>query len=536
MEFFYRTEDIKPEDVLEYFVETAEDRAIVNALKGRNPVVLIGSRGVGKSFLLRVAEAELTAEFSTNRVFPVYLTFSRSSLIQTNDPIQFQHWMLARICDRVVRSLSKAGLVPMPSSGLSILAGGQVSIAGIEHTKISEIVDSYETSWKTPGQAVDPSAIPTVERFADAIEELCSQLKIKRFSIFIDEAAHILLSEQQRQFFTLFRDLRSPYLTCNAAIYPGVTAFGDTFQAAHDATLLYVNRNVLATDYVANMREIVEKQADSSLLRNIAENGQNFAVIAYAASGNPRLLLKTLGRAPKVNSQQINEMIREFYRTEIWSEHSGLADKFVGHRGLVDWGRRFIERDVLPDLQSKNRQYLEAEKNSTCFLWIHRDAPQVVKEAIRLLAYTGIVTEHATGIRATRSSVGTRYMVNLGCLLALESHPASTGFQIAKSLTVKRMTEFGASHSAYQDLLREVPKFDEPNMAEVLRRQLEKSVDVLDIREWMKAGLKNLGIATIGGVLTSREEVFRQIYYVGPVRSRQIANTALASVFEYLSG
>jgi chromosomal replication initiation ATPase DnaA len=90
-DFFYRTEDIKPEEVAKYFVETKRDREIINALKARNPVVLAGSRGVGKSFLLRVAESELLADFESQRVLPVYVSFSRSSLINTTDPQQFQH-------------------------------------------------------------------------------------------------------------------------------------------------------------------------------------------------------------------------------------------------------------------------------------------------------------------------------------------------------------------------------------------------------------------------------------------------------------
>ena len=70
-DFFFRTEDIRPDEVLKYFVETTKDRQVVDALKNRNPVVLVGSRGVGKSFLLRVAQKELMDSFDANRIFPV---------------------------------------------------------------------------------------------------------------------------------------------------------------------------------------------------------------------------------------------------------------------------------------------------------------------------------------------------------------------------------------------------------------------------------------------------------------------------------
>lgn len=90
-DFFFRTEDIRPDEVLDYFVETNQDRQIVNALKNINPTILIGSRGVGKSFLLRVAQKELQDKLDSDRIFPVYISFVKSSLLQTSDQNQFMH-------------------------------------------------------------------------------------------------------------------------------------------------------------------------------------------------------------------------------------------------------------------------------------------------------------------------------------------------------------------------------------------------------------------------------------------------------------
>jgi hypothetical protein len=535
-DFFYRTEDIKPEEVAEYFVETKRDREIVNALKARNPVVLSGSRGVGKSFLLRVAEAELLKEFESNRVLPVYVSFNRSSLINTTDPRQFQHWMLARICARTARTLHSLGLVPGSAKGISILTGDKAQITADRITAVEALAKSYEESWKEASPTIDVTSLPSLDDFRDAIEDICAGASIARIVVLIDEAAHILIPEQQRQFFTLFRDLRSPYLGCKAAVYPGVTSYGETFQPSHDATMLSFDRDVLGADYVDTMREIVIKQAESSLLEDIARHDKNFALIAFAASGNPRVLLKTLARAPKLTAAQTNDVLREYYRNDLWSEHSTLPEKYSGHQHLIDWGRQFIEGTVLPDLKKKNDQYLEKEQKSTCFFWIHRDAPQPVKEALKLLAYSGIVAEHAVGIRATRSEIGTRYSVNLGALISLESIPTSTGLTVARNLTPGRMSEFGANHSAYQSLLAVVPTFSEPSVAAVLKQQLAKPLSVLDITEWQRTKLGEIGLSTVGDVLLASETKLQTLSYVGEKRSRRIRNAALAAVFEYLSG
>lgn len=538
-EFFYRTEDIRPDEVLNYFVETKQDRDVVEALKGRNPTILIGSRGVGKSFLLRVAQKELLDSFDRERVFPVYISFVRSSLLQSSDAEQFKNWMLAKICAGIIRGLSKEGLLGVVPRSISILAGERVD-GEVVPTRIEEIAAQYEDTWKNTNGCVDVTSLPSIDAFREAIEDLADNLNISRFVLFIDEAAHIFLPEQQRQFFTLFRDLRSHCLTCNAAVYPGVTSYGETFQPVHDATMLSIERDVLASAYVDNMREIVEKQADSAVLSSIAQHGKNFAILAYASTGNPRLLLKSLAKAPKVNSSQVNEVLRDFYRTDIWSEHSTLSEKYSGHKALIDWGREFIEAYVIPETRLKNEHYMLASSKSSsgtsAFFWVHRDTPEIVKEALRVLAYTGIVVDYGAGIKASRSEIGRRYLVNLGCLFSQEQTPTSNAFEIARSLSVKRMTEYGANHPSYRSLTEKDVNESAGGVALALSAQLEKPVSVLDITQWQKDKLIELGLTKVGDILGATEERLKEASYVGDIRARRMRNAAVAAVLEYLSG
>lgn len=535
--FFIRTEDVPSDKLLDLFVETVRDRQVVDSLKSSTPTVLVGSRGVGKSFLLRVAASELKKTLEKNKVFPVYLSFTKSSLVQCANPDQFHFWMLAKICNAVLRALTREGLFVRIPIEAKTLAGGQALQPESGPSRLELIENRFETFWLEPTVEINTSVVPDVDALKDAIEDLCTKLSLSRIALFIDEAAHVFIPQQQRSFFTLFRDLRSPYITCNAAIYPGVTSYGESFQPAHDATFISVDREVMADGYIANMREIVEKQASSEVLKNIERNGQNFATLAYAASGNPRLLLKTLTKAQKVSSSEVNEIFRTFYRSEIWAEHSVLAEKYPGHKRLVDWGRNFIESVVLPEIQKKNIQYLDVDKSTSSFFWIQRDAPIGVKHALQILCYTGIVSEHSVGMKATRAEIGTRYAVNLGCLFAQEQNPAITAFQIAKALSIKRMTEFGASHPAFADL-RDVKDSLEDiavNRA-ALAAQLEKPIGVLDITPWQKSKLSELQLVTVRDVLKMKEQDLMKADYIGNVRARQMRNAAEAAIFEYLSG
>ena len=71
-----RTEDLSPDEVKELFVETDSDRELIESLKSKQTILLVGSRGTGKTMLMRVAERELSDDFSKNRVLPVLVNLS----------------------------------------------------------------------------------------------------------------------------------------------------------------------------------------------------------------------------------------------------------------------------------------------------------------------------------------------------------------------------------------------------------------------------------------------------------------------------
>ncbi len=315
-----------------------------------------------------------------------------------------------------------------------------------------------------------------------------------------------------------------------------MTSFGTYFQPIHDAVFVSLERDPTTAGYVETMRNIVEKQADSKLMAAIAKNMENFSILAYSANGNPRLLLKTLGRSPSISSRDVNSIIREFYNNDIWEEHSLLADKYPGFSEFIEWGRMFLEETVLPEIKNKNDSYLKGDKKTSCFFWIHRKSPERVKAALNLLCYTGIISMHSEAMKATRSEIGARYSVNLGCLLALEVRPAATGTSIVKNITIKRMTEYGANHEAYESLEHDLEDISDAAINEALQLQISKSVDFLDLPAWLINRLKSINLLTIRDALEATEEEIQEAYYIGEVRSRYIKNEATSAVFEYLSG
>lgn len=457
-------------------------------------------------------------------------------MVNTGDPQQFLHWMLSSLCSRILRAISQVGLSASPTEAIKTLSGGAIEKPGTK-TRLEIVAEKFEVSYKRQGAIVDTADVPTVEKFKDAIEDICRAIKLKRFNVPFDEAAHIFRPEQQRQFFTLFRDLRSPYMTCNAAVYPGVTVYGDTFETTHDAQILSLNRDVTSAEYVKQMREIVFKQADSKLQEIITRQGDLFSALAFAVSGNPRLLLKTIALAGVIRSTEIGTVIKEFFRDAIWSEHSGLGERYPGHKAIIDWGRTFVEKFVIPNTIDRNQTWSREQRSErTCFFWIHRDAPEAVYEGLRLLMYTGIVTRLDSGIVATRGEIGTRYSVNIGCVASPTSNPIAFISDIRNGLSVKRFTEYGANFQTFSDVAAAVGDKIEADVSTALGDLLQQPIEVLDLSEHQKSALASINIVTLGQALNCTEADFMKADYIGPKRSRRIMNVATAAVIEYLSG
>jgi hypothetical protein len=187
---------------------------------------------------------------------------------------------------------------------------------------------------------------------------------------------------------------------------------------------------------------------------------------------------------------------------------------------------------------TRDKNEKRAEHNeSTCYFWIHRDVPETVKEALRLLEYTGIIRKNGEGVRATKSEFGTRYELKFGCILSLEPSPIAVGMGIIKKLTLQRFTEYGMHNPLFQRLTIESQEESDSDLKLLLQDQLCKPIDVLDLSVWLKNKLKDHNLLTIQNVLDTPEvDMQNMMRYVGEKRARKISNAAIAEFLEYLSG
>lgn len=535
--FFLRTESIKPEELLNLSVTNPTDRVIISALKSPEPCLLEGARGTGKSFLMKVAEQEIEQE--NHQCLTVFISFSQSSLINSADPLQFYHWMLAKMLKSLMNKLRKKGLLVSHFSA-NLLSNDFSNTEDEVISNLKQLVGFFENSYKTENLNIDTEKLPDIEDVKEAIHNICEENNLTNIYFFFDEAAHVFRPEQQRQFFTLFKDLRSPFIICNAAIYPGVTYFGKSFEPTHDCLYKKLERNIKDPDYLDYFQEIVYKQCDEGLKKNIEQHKELFNTLALASGGNPRMLLKTIQELPKFDTNSIKTIIKSFYRNQIWTEHTDLGNKYSGHKHIIDWGRDLLENKIIPNILQYNSSRQERNLDeTTIYFWVHKDSPMIVHEALRLLTYTGIIKVEENYIKATKSELGNRFEVKYGCIIAIDNNPTSMSKDFFQNLNIAKFPEFGKNSPSYQgyDSIS-LHSEGETNYSDALKSLLQKSIDVLDLLTlWQREKLKGANITTLEVLLNkSEDELIANIYQVGPHRARLMKNAANAEILEYISG
>ena len=553
-EFIFRTEDIRPQELIDIFVATKMDRDNLNYIKSKSPLLLEGSRGTGKTMLLRVAEKEMDKSFLSTRELAVFVNFSKAIFVDANKNISFfRNWMFSKILFALKRKLEKKGIL-LSSTGILGNYFGFIEKGDNILQKLDDFIYALENSWSIKEFNLSEKAneifgvdisrvgiIRDVDYFKALIEDICETCNIKRIVLLFDEACHNFIPLQQREFFTMFRDLRCPFISCKAAVYPGITSYG-TFQAFHDAVVKKVERDITSPDYLEKMREIVKNQIGESIYEIFEKNGENFNSLIYAASGNPRLLLKSLFIASEnlksLKTGNVNSTIKNFYRTNIWNEHTKLSELYLGHKKLIDWGRWFVENKVLLETINKNEKRVSGEKNQqTIFFAIHRDAPAVVKQAIRILEYSGIISLHTEGTKIG-TNIYDRYQINFGVVLASESKntPVNRYKDIISDLSIKVYTEYGINSPSYENIDKLTPMESEADVKNILESLLKESIEKLDITRFQCEKLRDAGFTTLEDILVAKEEDLQKAYGIGPKKSRKIYNIALNATIEYISG
>ena len=495
-----RTEDIADSEILDFYQGAATELQIIEKLKGREPVLLRGARGTGKSFLMKVAERQLLdglGKGQSGRVrMPVSLNFA--SAVIDLDPAtsahDFKTWVINKIANKVYRSAKRAGLIR---------------------------------------ESLDFSGTGSAEDLMYFIEDITEQGMVHEFVLFIDEAVHVFSPERQAIFFTIMRSLRSANLTINAAVYPGVTNFGSQFEPFQDAEVIDLAKDISSPEYVEWCRRLLQDQAPDYLKRWEKRSGADYVpLLAIAASGNPRSLLRLASESGNPHSVLSQDNVR------MLSNHTALGDKFSGREELVNWSRQFLQEDLLKWFGVRNQNASHGGASEfRAYLFISNKVPAALKFAVDMLCYSNLLILHDINYQ-TRQSPGNRYLVNCCLLLeGLSRNEDRLKFADAMStgeVPVKRFREVHPNSKSLNDLpelsldAEQVDRYD-------IEQFMKEPVQKLPLTDFQKKALQSIGIATVRSAYDADEHQLKKAKGIGEKRASTIRQSIKAAVFEFIT-
>lgn len=420
-----RTESLDNKLIKEYFIN--RDNSKISRLLDSEQYLLEGSRGVGKTMLMKAAMLQCQTEFGKNSILPVWVSFEESirieriSIISNNiDP--FLQWTMGKI---LYECLSK--IIELKPKSIEALNSRLATIFNIPSTnsfeKYVQILDDYigllekgdlEDNEKL--QLHSPSSeliriLDNPQSFKEFLLELIRCYQLQRIIFLFDEAAHVFSHTQQEKFFTFFKSLRDPSIACKAAVYPGITNYGKYFERGQDAKELKIQWSPLEKDDVDYIEKIIKLRLqayDVTYWNKLSNNREVLRMLCVCSSGNPRFAFHILDelenakafKTTNISFQVLINAVRSVFSTK-WKEFETLKYRLIKYEKYIAEAESLIKDNILPNLRLWNDKQRKKKAKLSIGFYITTSAFDKLEKIFSVLAYSNIVN-----IDYSKKSVG----------------------------------------------------------------------------------------------------------------------------------
>lgn len=419
-----RTESLENNLILDYYIE--RDNSKILRLLDSEQYLIEGSRGVGKTMLMKAAMLKSEANFGQNSILPVWVSFEESIRLErikvVNSSVDpFLQWTMGKILFECLNKIAE--LQPKSSSELNQRLSKIFNVPEpntfIKYTSLLnnyiKVLEKGEIDDNNSVTKFSPSAELTAildnpQSFREFLLELIKDYKLQRIVLLFDEAAHVFSFSQQEKFFTFFKSLRNPLIACKAAVYPGVTNYGKYFERGQDAKEIRIDWSPLDQDDVNYIKNIIKKRIKAYSIdywNKLTANKNTLDLLAICSNGNPRFAFHIIdelenNKAFKSNitSAILINSIRSVFTTK-WREFDTLKQRLIRYEKYISEAEAFVKETILPNLRIWNdKQRLAGRKLSIGF-YISTPAFDKLEKVFSVLAYSNII-----GIDYSKRSIG----------------------------------------------------------------------------------------------------------------------------------
>lgn len=541
--FEERAENLSQEELRGWTVLSEVERQIVGKLTGPGAKLISGPRGSGKSTLLKFAYFELT---KSRAALPIYVNYSKALALEplfhthADALILFRQWVLAKILFGLRETLKLWGFVEDTGTASEI-------------DRATSYIQSLETGVIPSGDAISltPSSLSIrLQTFAEANS-------LPRTVLLLDDAAHAFSVKQQREFFEVFRELRSREIAAKAAIYPGVTSFSPSFQIGHEAEVVEAWFRPDRPNYLATMRQIANARFADFVAKLGEDADEYIAVLALAAFGLPRGFVGLISDVDDATStlSGIRRHILNSIETHadvVRTVFTNVADRLPRFKNYIEVGKKF-ETAARGSIRQFNRNKLIARKTGT--IGLAEPIPDEFDRVLRFMEYAGLIRRIEDLSKGVKGNYR-RYLLHYACLISGNALYLGKNYkieQIVKALHLPKahvlvkaraQTLLGANFLQNCTLalppcprcgtqrVSEDQKFcmscgNELRAASVYLELLKADVSKLPLPPKKIQALQNGGVYKVQQILTDEKQRFRKPgTWIGPVWAKRITTVA----------
>ncbi len=378
--FEERAENLSKQELMRWSVETAQDQNIIKKLQGTGANLLSGPRGSGKSTLLRKAYFSL---LDSGKVLPAYVNYSQSLALE---PLFHNHANALQIFRQWVLFKIVVGIGEAFKSTEQAMPEGLEKYVHLATDFIGQFEQGYEHNFEN--YTLSLSTLKTL------IDGWASEKDFQRSVLLFDDAAHAFSALQQREFFEIFRSLKSRTISPKAAVYPGMTSYSPNFHIGHDAELIEAWYKPEEENYLETMKELLQKRLSSDKMDLLDEKTELVEYLALAAFGLPRSFLTMISQllgveeSPKKPSRNLARQAILRNCSFLRGLFQSLSVKLPRYSHFVDMGRQ-LEMAIVRELKDYNKSR-DNEQKTVRFGIVEPIEPELSR-ILALLEYAGIV-------------------------------------------------------------------------------------------------------------------------------------------------
>lgn len=460
------SEDFSAEEFIQYHHFMSYEENIIKKLMAHGPVLLKGGRGTGKSALLREADRRLNETTSRSSAIGIYLSLRHLPLLRTRGK-QYEVELLRILIDKISKE-------SFEKYGFFFTSEPEVYEVHKELVRLSEHVG-------------------------------------KRVVLFFDDAAHIGREAALEEFFDVFRTLSSSNVSCKAAIYPGVTRFGNRFDIYNDATVVEISRREDQEDFDEFFYMVMQSRFSDFSKKNFSINIKEVAsFLGQSVVGNVRSYVKAcsilFNTEKTIGFPTLSEVMLELSRDYYWPMIDEVRLKIGIYEALIEPSENLAEM-----------LYQTCGQKGVTSCIIHRNIVNKLDKALEILEYTGFIARREVSRGMKSGGRGTRFALNLCNLLEVVS-----GTRLTKELFDQWRKREGEDIQFSQNSVLtsiEWPEIPEDKNLSILELPIEK----LKKSEMFPYGitdnkleiLKEQGYDTVGKLAEASDEEILKIDGIG---------------------